>query len=158
MPFAYSSGIPDVGRRAANYGLPGFEVDGNDVIAVLEVAREAVDRARSGGGATLIECKTYRTRAHAEGMGDFSYRTRDDVEKWKSRCPIALLRQRLLTEFGINESQLIEIETEVAAIVAEARQFAESSPLPDAATAALNVYSSSRATTSRFFRWLRMWR
>ena len=149
VPFAYSSGIPDVGRRAANYGLPGFEVDGNDVIAVLEVACDAVDRARSGGGATLIECKTYRTRAHAEGMGDFSYRTRDDVEKWKSRCPIALLRQRLLNEFGINETQLIEIETEVAELVAEARLFAESSSLPDAATAALNVYSSSRATTSR---------
>ena len=149
VPFAYSSGIPDVGRRAANYGLPGFEVDGNDVIAVLEVAREAVDRARSGGGATLIECKTYRTRAHAEGMGDFSYRTRDDVDKWKSRCPIALLRQRLLNEFGINETQLNEIETEVAEFVAEARQFAESSSLPDAATASLNVYSSSRATTSR---------
>ena len=82
VPFAYSSGSPDVGRRAANYGLPGFEVDGNDVLAVMEVAREAVVRARSGGGATLIECKTYRTRAHAEGMGDFGYRTREEVEQW----------------------------------------------------------------------------
>ena len=88
VPFAYSSGIPEVGRRASNYGLPGFEVDGNDVLAVAEVAREAVARARSGDGATLIECKTYRTRAHAEGMGDFSYRTRDQVEQWKKRCPI----------------------------------------------------------------------
>ena len=70
VPFSYSSGSPHVGRRAANYGLPGFEVDGNDVLAVTEVAREAVARARSGGGATLIECKTYRTRAHAEGMGE----------------------------------------------------------------------------------------
>src|SRR5690348_4796288 len=66
VPFQYASGIPDVGRRAANYGMPGFEVDGNDVLAVYEAAREAVERARSGGGPTLIECKTYRTRPHAE--------------------------------------------------------------------------------------------
>ena len=146
VPFAYSSGIPDVGRRAANYGLQGFEVDGNDVLAVAEVAREAVDRARTGGGATLIECKTYRTRAHAEGMGDFSYRTRDEVEQWKSRCPIASLRHRLLSEFGIQEPQLHEIETEVAAIVSQSQEFAANGPLPDASTAALNVYSLNRAT------------
>ncbi len=144
VPFAYSSGIPDVGRRAANYGLPGFEVDGNDVLAVTEVAREAVARARSGGGATLIECKTYRTRAHAEGMGDFTYRTREQVEEWKRRCPIATLRLRLLTEFNIDESELQQIEAEVATLVSESRQFAEISPLPDAATAAVNVYATSR--------------
>lgn len=149
VPFAYASGNPDVGRRAASYGLPGFEVDGNDVLAVTNVARKAVELARSGGGATLIECKTYRTRAHAEGMGDFSYRTREDVEKWKSRCPIASLRQHMQTELGINETQLHEIETEVAVLIAESRHFAESSPLPIAATAALNVYSSNR--TSKLF-------
>src|SRR5579863_7872741 len=64
VPFGYASGIPDVGRRAANYGLPGCEVDGNDVLAVAEAAREAVARARRGEGASLIECKTYRTRPH----------------------------------------------------------------------------------------------
>ena len=149
VPFAYSSGIPDVGRRAANYGLPGFEVDGNDVLAVTEVAREAVARARSGGGATLIECKTYRTRAHAEGMGDFTYRTREQVDEWKKRCPIATLRQRLLTEFGIDEAQLQEVEAEITSLVAESRQFAESSPLPEAATAAVNVYSHERVVSGQ---------
>src|SRR5487761_682222 len=69
VPFDYASGIPDVGRRAANYGMTGFEVDGNDVLSVYEVAREAISRARNGGGPTLLECKTYRTRPHAEGMG-----------------------------------------------------------------------------------------
>ncbi len=144
VPFAYSSGIPDVGRRAANYGLPGFEVDGNDVLAVTEVVREAVARARSGGGATLIECKTYRTRAHAEGMGDFTYRTREEVEQWKHRCPIASLRERMLTEFGIAESTMQEIESEVTALIAEARQFSEASPLPNALTATEHVYSPVR--------------
>jgi len=144
VPFAYSSGIPDVGRRAANYGLPGFEVDGNDVLAVTEVAREAVERARSGGGATLIECKTYRTRAHAEGMGDFTYRTREQVDQWKQRCPLASLRHRMLSEFDIAETTVQEIESEVTAIVAAARQFSETSPLPDASTAAEHIYSPVR--------------
>ena len=149
VPFAYSSGIPDVGRRAANYGLPGFEVDGNDVLAVTEVAREAVARARSGGGATLIECKTYRTRAHAEGMGDFTYRTREEVEQWKQRCPIESLRERMLTEFGIAEPTIREIESEVTSLIAEARKFSETSPLPDASTASEHVYSPVRAVVQR---------
>ena len=149
VPFAYSSGIPDVGRRAANYGLPGFEVDGNDVLAVTEVAREAVARARSGGGPTLIECKTYRTRAHAEGMGDFTYRTREEVEQWKQRCPIESLRERMLTEFGIAEPTIQEIESEVTALIAEARQFSETSPLPDASTATEHIYSPVRAVVQR---------
>ena len=92
VPFAYSAGNPTVAARAEGYGLPGVSVDGNDVLAVYDAAAEAVERARSGGGATLIECLTYRTRPHAEGMGDYSYRTREDVEQWKTRCPIARLR------------------------------------------------------------------
>lgn len=151
VPFTYSSGIADVGRRAANYGLPGFEVDGNDVVAVSETVQVAVERARAGQGATLIECKTYRTRAHAEGMGDFTYRTREDVEQWKRRCPIALLRDRLLTEHHVAEAAIKSIDDEVAALVAEARQFAESSPPPDASTAATHVYATPRnvANSSR---------
>lgn len=148
VPFSYSSGIPDVGRRAANYGIPGFEVDGNDVIAVSEVAHEAVARARAGGGATLIECKTYRTRPHAEGMGDFSYRTREQVEEWKRKCPITFFRARLLKEFGINEITLEKIESEIQSLVAESRSFAESSPLPDPSTAAMNVYAPRKSLTS----------
>ncbi len=148
VPFSYSSGIPDVGRRAANYGLPGFEVDGNDVLAVTEIAREAVNRARAGEGATLIECKTYRTRPHAEGMGDFTYRTREEVEQWKQRCPIERLKKCMIAEFDIAESQLQAIESEVATCVAEARSFAESSPLPDAGSAATHIFGASRVVSA----------
>lgn len=144
VPFQYASGIPDVGRRAENYGLPGVEVDGNDAVAVWEAAGEAARRARSGGGATLIECKTYRTRAHAEGMGDFTYRTKDDVEAWKRRCPIQSLRRRLREEFSIPESSLKSIEDEAAREVGDARRFAEESPWPDAAGAADHVYAAPR--------------
>jgi transketolase len=87
VPFAEAAGNPRVASRAASYGLPGIEVDGNDVLAVHAAAGEAIRRARAGGGATLIECLTYRTRPHSEGMGDFTYRTREEVEEWKTRLP-----------------------------------------------------------------------
>src|SRR4029453_14335472 len=96
VPFAYAAGHAGVAARGADYGMPGIAVDGHDVLAVHAAAGEAVRRARNGGGPTLMECKTYRTRPHAEGMGDFTYRTRDEVDAWKNRCPIRRLRDRLL--------------------------------------------------------------
>src|SRR4029077_13218354 len=77
VPFEYSAGNPNVSERGAAYNLPSETVDGNDVIAVHQAAYQAIEQARNGGGATLLECRTYRTRPHAEGMGDFSYRTRE---------------------------------------------------------------------------------
>ena len=88
VAFDYSSGIPDVGRRAANYGIPGFEVDGNVVLEIYRIAGEAVEHARNGEGPTLIECKTYRTRAHAEGMGTLLI---GHVKMWKSGNSVVLL-------------------------------------------------------------------
>jgi 2-oxoisovalerate dehydrogenase E1 component len=141
VPFRYASGNPGVAGRAEGYGLPGIEVDGNDVMAVWEAANEAVGRARSGGGATLIECKTYRTRPHAEGMGDYTYRSREDVERWKTRCPIQRLRRQILEDANADEAELAAIDEEAEAQIVEALQFAESSPWPDPATAADHVYA-----------------
>src|SRR5689334_2605305 len=151
VPFHYAAGNPGVAARAAAYGLPGHEVDGNDVEAVHEAAAEAVGRARSGEGATLLECKTYRTRPHAEAMGDFTYRSREEVEEWKTRCPTRRLRQRLLhgeSSRGNGEGEsrpevlaaLDAIDAEVARLVAEAHRSAEASPWPDPKTAAAYVY------------------
>src|SRR6202012_4150068 len=103
VPFGYSRGNPSVAARAASYGIAGSEADGNDVLAVAEAARDAVARARNGEGPTLIECRTYRTRPHAEGMGDFGYRTREEVDGWKGRCPIARLR-RAITDEGMADA------------------------------------------------------
>ncbi len=142
VPFEYAAGNPRVGNRGECYGMPGFEVDGNDVLAVYETAGEAVRRARSGGGPTLIECRTYRTRAHAEGMGDFSYRTREQVEEWKQRCPIARLKSRIVSEGAAASEELDAVVDDVAQQIAEAHKFAEGSPWPDPATAAENIYAA----------------
>lgn len=145
VPFEYSSGIPDVGRRAANYGIPGFEVDGNDVLEIYRVAGEAVVRARNGEGPTLIECKTYRTRAHAEGMGDFTYRTREDVDQWKQRCPIVRLSERLVEEGLATQEELQAIANEVQELIEESHQNAADSPYPSGETATAHVYDESAA-------------
>ena len=143
VAFEYSSGIPDVGRRASNYGMPGFEVDGNDVLEIYRIAGEAVERARNGEGPTLIECKTYRTRAHAEGMGDFTYRTREDVDQWRQRCPVARLSERLVEEGLATEEELRAVANEVEALIEESHKNAEASPYPSGDTAMDHVYDES---------------
>jgi 2-oxoisovalerate dehydrogenase E1 component len=143
VPFQYAAGNPNVAERGAAYGLPASAVDGNDVLAVYQAAGEAIDRARRGGGATLLECRTYRTRPHAEGMGDFTYRTREEVEEWKSRCPIQRLKQHLSAEADGEAAEFEAIEAEIEGLVADALRFAESSPWPDPATAVRHVYAEA---------------
>lgn len=138
VPFAYAAGNPSVAGRGASYGMPGVEVDGNDVLAVSAVAAEAVRRARAGEGPTLIECKTYRTRPHAEGMGDFTYRTRSEVDEWKTRCPIQKVRS------GSNSAEFDAIEAEVAKEIEAAYTTAEAAPWPDPATAATHIFAEPR--------------
>ncbi|MCA1554733.1 MAG: dehydrogenase, partial [Chloroflexi bacterium] len=134
---------PEVATKAAAYGMPGVAVDGNDVLAVYQVAGEAIARARGGNGPTLIECKTYRTRSHAEGMRDAGYRTVEEIEAWKRRDPITMFRQKLLEDEEAGEEELQAIETEVQTTVVESAQFAQNSPYPDGATAMANVFSES---------------
>jgi 2-oxoisovalerate dehydrogenase E1 component len=141
VAFEYSAGNPNVAQRGMAYGLPGVEVDGNNVLAVHQAAAEAVRRARAGEGPTLIECKTYRTRAHAEGMGDFTYRTREEVAQWKTRCPINLLKLHLLDQGTATAAELEAIEGEVGVLVEEAEKFAASSPWPDPESATQHVFS-----------------
>lgn len=141
VPFAYAAGNSSVASRGAAYGIPGIEIDGNDVIGIYRVAKEAVARARSGEGPTLIECKTYRTRPHAEGMGDFTYRTKDDVEQWKQRCPILRLRARFSAEYS---SEFDAIDQEILEQVRAARAEAEASPEPTSESAMTHIYSPLR--------------
>lgn len=146
VPFRYAAGNPSVANRAASYGLPGVELDGNDVLAIHAAAREAIERARDGGGPTLLECRTYRTRPHAEGMGDFTYRSREEVDVWKTRCPIRRLREHLLASKRASESELAAIEAEVAREVELAHAAAEKAPWPEPASAATHVFAKSASS------------
>lgn len=148
VPFAYAAANPDVASRAASYGMPGVQVDGNDVEAVAEAARVAVERARSGGGPTLIECRTYRTRPHAEGMGDYTYRTREDVAAWRERCPIKRYRTALLANGAATEAELDAIDAEVAAEVEHASRAAEGAAWPAPEDATAHVYAIATRSTS----------
>jgi pyruvate dehydrogenase E1 component alpha subunit len=117
-------------RRGASFGIPGKEVDGMDVVAVREEAREAVEHAREGGGPYVLEMKTYRYRGHS--MSDpAKYRTRDEVDDIRSnQDPIEGCKRRL-DAAGVPEDQLKEIDKEIKAQVKEAADFALESPEPD---------------------------
>jgi 2-oxoisovalerate dehydrogenase E1 component len=141
VPFASVSRNPSVAARAAAYGMPGVEVDGNDVFAVYEAAAQAVARARAGQGPTLLECKTYRTRPHSEGMRDTGYRTREEIAAWKTRDPLELARLRMVAQGLAKAEELDALDAEVTALAEEARTFAQNSPWPDPATVATHVYS-----------------
>ncbi|MFN7875675.1 MAG: pyruvate dehydrogenase complex E1 component subunit beta [Pirellula sp.] len=146
VPFSYSSGNPSVGSRGAAYGITGLTVDGNDVLEIYRVAGEAVLRAKGGGGPTLIECLTYRTRAHAEGMGDFTYRTKEDVAAWKEKCPIARLKSSIIETSPSSDEftqRFQSIEQEVATVVREGREFAEASVPPIAGSATSHVFAEA---------------
>lgn len=141
VPFASVARNPNVAERGAAYGLPGVAVDGNDAAAVYHAAQTAVRRARAGEGPTLLECRTYRTRAHSEGMRDAGYRTREEVEEWRGRDPIAAFGARLIADDLATQEDLDATEAEVVATVADALDFATNSPWPDPATATTHVYS-----------------
>jgi acetoin:2,6-dichlorophenolindophenol oxidoreductase subunit alpha len=127
---AATHALPDVAARAAGYGIPGIAVDGNDIVAVHQAAIRAVDRARSGGGPTLIECKTYRQRAHTERKGQPDPRDKAEVATWTQKDPIALLERQMRDQGDLDDAGLQTIEREVMAALEAAVAFAEASPFP----------------------------
>jgi pyruvate dehydrogenase E1 component alpha subunit len=131
--------IQNVADRAAAYGIPGIVVDGNDVIAVYEAARKAVDRARSGEGSTLLECKTYRHKGHSR-FDPATYRPKEEIEEWLKRDPIRRFRAKLLELKTLNEVEADKIEGEVVAVVEDAVRFAIESPYPSPEEALEHVY------------------
>jgi len=125
--------LPDVARRAEAYGIPSTVVDGNDVLAVYEAAGVAVERARSGGGPTFIEGKTYRWEGHFVG-DPAKYRPAGELEEWKGRDPILRLKAHLLENGLADGDQLAGIEMSIEEEIKEAVEFAVSSNPPDPST------------------------
>lgn len=121
--------------RARAFKLPCAVVDGNDVVAVWEAAKEATERARKGGGPSFIEAHTYRMQGHLEAEDLFlagqRYREASEIESWRARCPVARLRTKLAEQGPAATAQLADIESRVMAQVDAAVRFAEDSPPAD---------------------------
>jgi len=130
----------DIAQRAVAYGIPGISVDGNDVLAVYEAAKDAVNRARSGEGPTLIECKTYRHKGHSR-WDPATYRPKEEVEEWLEKDPVARLKKRLLEDRVLSDAKAAEMEREVARAVEDAVKFAMDSPYPAPEEALEDVYA-----------------
>jgi TPP-dependent pyruvate/acetoin dehydrogenase alpha subunit len=128
-PMGQVTGGGDIAARGAGYGVPSKVVDGNDLWAVREAAREAVERARSGGGPTLLECQTYRHYGHSKS-DPATYRPKDEVEQWLARDPIDLARARLL-ELGVGEDDVKAVEDRVKGDMDAAIEAALAAPYPD---------------------------
>ena len=135
--------ITDIVDRAAGYGMPGVIVDGMDSIAVHEAAVEAVERARSGGGPSLIEAKTYRFYNHhgVQNLG-LKYRSDDEVAQWKERDPIFTLEDRMIENKVATRQQFDDIWADWRAAIDRAIQFAEEGPLPTPDQVLVDVYTT----------------
>lgn len=139
-PMEKEMAVKNVADRAVAYGIEGVVVDGNDILACYDVMHEAVQRARSGGGATLVEAKTYRVTPHSSDDDDRTYRSREEVEKWKKRDPI-LLFEKVLFERGIlTEDLKQEIEAWAVKEVDEAEEAAIDSHYPDVSEMEKHLY------------------
>ena len=121
--------IDSIISRAAAYGIPGVAVDGNDVLAVYEAVGKAVAQARKGEGPSLVECHTYRWHGHTEGDPQ-AYRTKDEVEEWKKKDPIAKFEKHLVENSVLTQKEADKIKQDMLEEMDKAVDFAESSPPP----------------------------
>jgi TPP-dependent pyruvate/acetoin dehydrogenase alpha subunit len=131
--------IKDIALRAQGYGMPGKTIDGNDVLKVYYTVQEAVERARKGGGPTLIECKTYRLRPHCERYPED--RPKEELEYWWKRCPIKRFKAYLLKQKILDEKREDKIVEEVKGEINQAVKFAEESPFPQPEEIFEDVYA-----------------
>lgn len=122
--------VPNVADRAIAYSIPGKIVNGNSVLEVYETTLEAIDRARSGGGPTLIEAKTYRIRDHSEGGIPFS-RPKEEVLSWVEKCPVKQCKELLLSKSVFDEEWMNKIDQDLDKEIDEAIKLAENSKEPE---------------------------
>ncbi|MHB9927973.1 pyruvate dehydrogenase (acetyl-transferring) E1 component subunit alpha [Clostridium botulinum] len=132
--------IKDVADRGVAYNVPGIVVDGNDVFAVYEAAKEAIKRARESKGPTLIECKTYRHRGHFEG-DPCVYKPTEEQEEWLAKDPIPRFEKYLVENEILTEEKLKEVQNKVESQIDEAVDFANNSPYPELESVLEDVYT-----------------
>jgi len=153
-PTSAQTAIERLADKAKAYGIPGTTVDGNDVLAVYEVTQEAVQRARGGGGTTLVEVVTYRRKGHAE-HDDQRYQPKDEIAEWaETNDPIDRYTDRLLRQTWATREQLDAIQARVDHELDQAVQQCEDDPLPEGRTALSQVYASPPVSERLWFRGL----
>ncbi len=140
VPAEKELSVKDVAVRASGYAMPGIIVDGTDVLACYVAARDAVDLARSGGGPSLIEAKVTRLTAHSSDDQQTKYRSADDLEAGKANDPLPIFRAHLRDGGVLTDEIEAALAAEIAAIVDDATDYAESQPDPDPSTALDWVY------------------
>ncbi len=141
-PTSMQTAVKDLAEKAAGYGIPGHIVDGNDIIACYEATKQAAEFARSGGGAVLIEAKTYRRKGHAE-HDDQRYLPPGELEAWEKNDPIDRYETFLIAENVATREKLEEMTTGIQNEIDEDVAWAESSPMPEPEQAAYNVFDNS---------------
>jgi 2-oxoisovalerate dehydrogenase E1 component alpha subunit len=145
VPQSKQMAVADVASRAEGYGMPGVVVDGQDVLACYRVMKDAHDRARSGEGPTLIECKTYRFLPHTSDDDDKTYRSREEVEERRHQDPIERFATHLLDTGVADRDALQTVHDAVKAEVDSAIRSAWDAPDPDPSTATRHVFAEDDA-------------
>jgi pyruvate dehydrogenase E1 component alpha subunit/2-oxoisovalerate dehydrogenase E1 component alpha subunit len=141
-PTSKQTAVANLADKAAGYGIPGYVVDGNDVVACYEVMRRAAEFARGGGGAVVIEAKTYRRKGHAE-HDDQRYIPAGEIEHWEKRDPLDRFHRHLISKGVATQDRLDEVVADVRREIEEDSAWAESSPMPDPEKAAYNVFDNA---------------
>jgi TPP-dependent pyruvate/acetoin dehydrogenase alpha subunit len=145
VSFEKSVAIKQLSERGAAYGFEGITVDGNDVEAVYEATSAAAAKGRSGGGATFLECMTYRWDGHFGGDPGTAYRSKEEIEAWKAKCPIKRLKEKLISEGALTDSELEKMSAEVYAELDEVAKRAEAAPLPKSEVDLTSIYAPTEA-------------
>ncbi|MDD3520470.1 MAG: thiamine pyrophosphate-dependent dehydrogenase E1 component subunit alpha [Actinomycetota bacterium] len=140
----YSSLLKNLSDRGKAWGIPGETVDGMDVMAVYKAASRLIERARSGEGPAILECKTYRFEDHSKSTANLvlSYRSKDEIAEWMEKDPISRWSGRLLNEKICTQDEIDKIDETVEKDIEEAVEFAKNSPLPEPEDAFKYMYAT----------------
>lgn len=146
-PVTRQTGVSELSDKAKAYGMPGVHVDGNDVIAVYQATKEAIERARSGAGPTLLELKTYRRGPHSSSDDPSRYRNQGEIEEWPD--PISIFESRIQSCSFFSDAYKAQVYDLANAQLAEAIQYAESVPAPDWESIIDDVYEEAPQSLKR---------
>jgi len=133
--------VQNISERAASYGIPGVTVDGNNVLDVYEAVLEADERARTGQGPSLVDCLTYRWRGHSKSDRNL-YRTAQEIEEWKHKCPIKRFKNILVDAAVITREEAEGIDQAAKAAIDRAAEVAQTFPEPSPENMEQEVYAS----------------